>query len=554
LTGREGGGCEESEWCAAKGTKGSCEGSCHGPTGQNCIWAISKLGQGEQYASCRPPLQSCMDGICDGLELNNTDLCPQDCKTVLEMGGQVKEGPGGGIARVTSPNMSCSCHQHQCACIHTKDAKLIDDIEVGHWEDEKPAGTALVSLGAAASLLFLFLPAGLAFYTARLRRKKRRRSAEQGLRDSLYQTNTSIHTIAGSNATGETWFSRPGSTSDLLEHAMQFEVDQKLEFPRNRLILDETIGEGEFGRVKSGRALDLPPKTGYTRVAVKMLKPQHSSGELQDLITEYTRLKEVNHPNVIRLLGACTDHGGPLYLIMEFAIYGSLRSFLHKCRDDPVVLEPASVAGSEYQARDPSEFQMGSRDVLSFGWQVARGMEYLASMKLVHRDLAARNVLVAEGRVCKVSDFGLTRDVYIDETYWKRTEGKLPVKWMAPESLQDHLYTSKSDVWSFGILLWEMATLGASPYPGVPHERLVPLLAAGYRMQRPSGCPARTYSLMQECWAHSPDLRPTFSALVNKLASSLGEGEYLSVESEQEEDYLIPLQAPTFPLTYTLSS
>ena len=119
-------------------------------------------------------------------------------------------------------------------------------------------------------------------------------------------------------------------------------------------------------------------------------------------------------------------------------------------------------------------------------------MAYLSSMKLVHRDLAARNVLLAEGKVCKVSDFGLTRDVYIDETYWKRTEGKrkrlsspiftlssVPVKWMSPESLQDYLYTSKSDVWSYGVLLWEMETLGASPYPGVPPERLIPLLAAG---------------------------------------------------------------------------
>ena len=125
---------------------------------------------------------------------------------------------------------------------------------------------------------------------------------------------------------------------------------------------------------------------------------------------------------------------------------------------------------------------------------------------MVHRDLAARNVLVATGKVCKVSDFGLTRDVYIDETYWKKTEGKcrkskrinqaylylvspVPVKWMSPESLRDHLYTSKSDVWSYGVLLWEMVTLGAAPYPAVPPERLIPLLAAGYRMNQPADCP-----------------------------------------------------------------
>ena len=239
-------------------------------------------------------------------------------------------------------------------------------------------------------------------------------------------------------------------------------MDKKYEFPRKKLILEETLGEGEFGRVVSGKALDLAG-AGYTRVAVKMLKAHYSTCELQDLLTEYSLLKEVDHTNVIKLLGACTDKAGPILLIMEFAQYGSLRfasivqsvpisflkcllsglfrSFLHKCRGS-VQLSTDPACDNSYQSRlVATEYQVTRKEILCFSWQVARGMEYLShkkvslpvptsqyqtslSLQLVHRDLAARNVLVATGKVCKVSDFGLTRDVYIDETYWKKTEGK----------------------------------------------------------------------------------------------------------------------------------
>ena len=129
---------------------------------------------------------------------------------------------------------------------------------------------------------------------------------------------------------------------------------------------------------------------------------------------------------------------------------------------------------------------------------------FIPLLQMVHRDLAARNILLAEGKICKVSDFGLTRDVYFDEAYWKKGAGKckkhrfvalhffllvaVPVKWMAPESLTDHLYTTKSDVWGYGILLWELVTLGRSPYPGVGHDHLLDLLRSGYRMGKPQGC------------------------------------------------------------------
>ena len=142
-----------------------------------------------------------------------------------------------------------------------------------------------------------------------------------------------------------------------------------------------------------------------------------------------------------------------------------------------------------------------------WGSEIARGMAYLTDMKLVHRDLATRNILIAgERKICKISDFGLTRDIYVDDAYWKRGAGKckinindqfqkvsnifpVPIKWMAPESLTDHVYTTKSDVWSFGIVLWEMCSLGCSPYPGISVVTLYRLLQVGYRMNKPPRCP-----------------------------------------------------------------
>ncbi|XP_043460823.1 fibroblast growth factor receptor homolog 1-like isoform X2 [Leptopilina heterotoma] len=287
-------------------------------------------------------------------------------------------------------------------------------------------------------------------------------------------------------------------------------LDSAWELPREHLALGNTLGEGAFGKVV--RAQTNTGKPGIPSiVAVKMLKEGHTDSEMMDLVSEMEMMKMIGkHVNIINLLGACTQ-GGPLYVVVEFAPHGNLRDFLRDHR-------PSS--GYELTISDDQKEKktLTQKDLVSFAYQVARGMEYLASRRCIHRDLAARNVLVSEEYVLKIADFGLARDIHCHDYYRKTTDGRLPVKWMAPEALFHRIYTTQSDVWSYGILLWEIMTLGGTPYPSVPSvEKLFQLLRTGHRMEKPPCCSIEIYMLMRDCWSYQPNERPMFGELVEDL-------------------------------------
>uniref|UniRef100_A0A8D2AQE6 Fibroblast growth factor receptor n=1 Tax=Sciurus vulgaris TaxID=55149 RepID=A0A8D2AQE6_SCIVU len=287
--------------------------------------------------------------------------------------------------------------------------------------------------------------------------------------------------------------------------------DPKWEFPRDKLTLGKPLGEGCFGQVVMAEAVGIDkdkPKEAVT-VAVKMLKDDATEKDLSDLVSEMEMMKMMGkHKNIINLLGACTQDG-PLYVIVEYASKGNLREYLRARR-------PPGMEYSYDINRVPEE-QMTFKDLVSCTYQLARGMEYLASQKCIHRDLAARNVLVTENNVMKIADFGLARDINNIDYYKKTTNGRLPVKWMAPEALFDRVYTHQSDVWSFGVLMWEIFTLGGSPYPGIPVEELFKLLKEGHRMDKPANCTNELYMTMRDCWHAVPSQRPTFKQLVEDL-------------------------------------
>uniref|UniRef100_A0A4W6FKA1 receptor protein-tyrosine kinase n=1 Tax=Lates calcarifer TaxID=8187 RepID=A0A4W6FKA1_LATCA len=297
------------------------------------------------------------------------------------------------------------------------------------------------------------------------------------------------------------------AATTILAGVSEYELpyDPVWELPRDRLTLGKPLGEG-----------------------LKMLKADATEKDLSDLISEMEMMKMIGkHKNIINLLGACTQDG-PLYVVVEYASQGNLREYLRARR--PVGLEYWS--GS----RQASLGSLEIRELVSAAYQVARGMAYLASKKCIHRDLAARNVLVTEDNVMKIADFGLARDIHHIDYYKKTTNGRLPVKWMAPEALFDRIYTHQSDVWSFGVLLWEIFTLGGSPYPGVPVEELFKLLKEGHRMEKPSACTQELYLMMRDCWHAVPSRRPTFQQLVEDLDRTL------SLMANQEYlDLAVPL-------------
>ncbi|KAK1905966.1 Fibroblast growth factor receptor 2 [Dissostichus eleginoides] len=295
---------------------------------------------------------------------------------------------------------------------------------------------------------------------------------------------------------------RRGSAHDDPIPEYDLPEDPRWEFSRDRLTLGKPLGEGCFGQVVMAEALGIDkdkPKDAVT-VAVKMLKDDATEKDLSDLVSEMEMMKMIGkHKNIINLLGACTQDG-PLYVIVEYASKGNLREYLRSRR-------PPGMEYS-YDITRVSDEQLTFKDLVSCTYQVARGMEYLASQKT--------------------------------------TNGRLPVKWMAPEALFDRVYTHQSDVWSFGVLMWEIFTLGGSPYPGIPVEELFKLLKEGHRMDKPGNCTNELYMMMKDCWHAISSHRPTFKQLVEDLDRILtlnSNEEYLDLCAPAEQ------YSPSFPDT-----
>uniref|UniRef100_A0A674KA15 Vascular endothelial growth factor receptor 3 n=1 Tax=Terrapene triunguis TaxID=2587831 RepID=A0A674KA15_9SAUR len=300
----------------------------------------------------------------------------------------------------------------------------------------------------------------------------------------------------------------------------------KWEFPRERLRLGKVLGHGAFGKVVEASAFGINKSNSCETVAVKMLKEGATASEHKALMSELKILIHIgNHLNVVNLLGACTKPNGPLMVIVEFCKYGNLSNYLRTKREgfspyreksprlriqvrslveavradrrsrsgtsdsaifNRLLMNKSQTAQPIQEVDDLWQSPLTMEDLICYSFQVARGMEFLASRKCIHRDLAARNILLSENNVVKICDFGLARDIYKDPDYVRKGSARLPLKWMAPESIFDKVYTTQSDVWSFGVLLWEIFSLGASPYPGVQiNEEFCQRLKDGTRMRAP---------------------------------------------------------------------
>ncbi|GMT04676.1 hypothetical protein PENTCL1PPCAC_26850, partial [Pristionchus entomophagus] len=297
------------------------------------------------------------------------------------------------------------------------------------------------------------------------------------------------------------------------EQSPTFTPNDIWELDRSKLILnyDKKLGSGAFCNVFKGRIIGEAPvlRISSSRVrgssslidcdvAVKMLPSFADDIARSDFMQEINFMKSLQyHPHLVSLLGWVSDRKSPL-LLVEYCEKGDLLHFIREKKEEIL---------SGYTNTDGLKL----KDVLSFSWQIANGLEYLTSAGCIHRDIAARNVLVDGNNVCKIGDFGLCR---LTETLlYQARGGRLPLKWMAPEALSNLEYSFKSDVWSYGVLLWELFSFGEVPFASLQTTELLAHLQRGNRLEKPEWCTAQVYEVMLGCWREDANDRPSFSIL-----------------------------------------
>lgn len=272
------------------------------------------------------------------------------------------------------------------------------------------------------------------------------------------------------------------------------DIDDKWEIDRSEITLGAKLGAGQYGEVYEGTW-----RKNSRKVAVKTLKEE--SMEASEFLKEANVMKKMRHENLVQLLAICT-RDKPMFIITEFMANGCLLDFLRN---------------------EANRDMLSATALMHIATQISAGMLFIEESGFIHRDLAARNCLVGENLNIKVADFGLSRLLKVDDVYTAKEGAKFPIKWTAPESLSYNVFTIKSDIWAFGVVLWELATYGKTPYPGVDIYSVLEKVNSGYRMPRPEGCPAEVYKLMRECWQQKPEDRPSFKDIKQLLESMFAE-------------------------------
>ncbi|XP_015912635.1 insulin-like peptide receptor isoform X2 [Parasteatoda tepidariorum] len=286
------------------------------------------------------------------------------------------------------------------------------------------------------------------------------------------------------------------------------------EVPRDKIALLQELGQGSFGMVYKGEFTT--EDRGLMKCAVKTVNETASLRERIEFLQEASVMKAFNCHHVVRLLGVVSK-GHPTLVVMELMGKGDLKAYLRSRRPD-------SEENVGKNVTPPT-----LKEILKMAVEIADGMAYLAAKKFVHRDLAARNCMVSDDLTCKIGDFGMTRDIYETDYYRKGGKGLLPVRWMAPECLKDGLFSSQSDIWSYGVVLWEMSTLASQPYQGLANEQVLHYVISGGKMSKPENCPDKLYALMELCWDKNPKARPTFLELIDMVLPDVDQGRFKEV-------------------------
>ncbi|CAI4227974.1 unnamed protein product [Auanema sp. JU1783] len=285
------------------------------------------------------------------------------------------------------------------------------------------------------------------------------------------------------------------------------------------------IGEGAFGIICKGTMKG--PKGMTVQVAIKQLKANAVDEEKEDFKRELDIMKQVGrHPNIVSMYGYCKENNLQC-MVMEYIPFGDLKHYLQNLRKQLSMAvttlktslrldETSPMHGSFFHDSDTQlQYSLDPSELQSFAAQLAYGMAHLESLNITHRDLAARNILVSENKQLKISDFGMSRP----GVYVKMSTGVIPLRWLSPEAIKDNLYSTKSDVWAYGIVLWEIVTLGGFPYPTISDKDLLEYLLSGSRIEKPLSCSDEIYTVMSACWQLNAKDRPSFACICDQLGS-----------------------------------
>ncbi|KAH8245925.1 hypothetical protein KR032_011687, partial [Drosophila birchii] len=280
----------------------------------------------------------------------------------------------------------------------------------------------------------------------------------------------------------------------------------KWEIPKANVVINRCLGEGAFGMVYGGEA---QLSSGmWTAVAVKTLKAGQSMEDRLDFLAEAEAMKKFNHRNVIKLLGVCLQNE-PIYTIMEFMLYGDLKTYLLARRN-------------MVNDKVPDDCDISAKCLTLYAMDVAKGLAYLAQQKYVHRDIACRNCLINSYRVVKIADFGMARPTF-ESDYYKYTRKSVrklfPVRWMPPETLTLGLFTPASDIWSFGIVVYEVISLGSYPYQGLTNNEVLTYVKNGNTPRIPSGIKPQLKGLLKSCWSQEASKRPTAIEIIEYISN-----------------------------------
>lgn len=291
----------------------------------------------------------------------------------------------------------------------------------------------------------------------------------------------------------------------LIQQSVEYDGVKLPEYPRENIFYIKDLGQGHFGVVVQAEVKGIEAGLDKSSVAVKVLKEGASNQAKKEFFKEASLMNAFDHPNILKLLGVCIDQE-PLCMIFEFMELGDLNNFLRQNSSNRLASSNPSL--NRCGQLGAGKACVATQQLVCVAIDVAAGLDYLSQNHFVHRDLATRNCLVSRNLQVKIADFGLSQDIYTTD-YFKMGDAELlPIRWMPPEAILYSKFTTQSDIWSFGVVLWEIFSFGIQPYFSMTNEEVVHHVRGGSVMNCPEGCPSEIYDLMVDCWVMDPTERP----------------------------------------------